>query len=413
MFHPAVNILLTFGLIIILLRNKVQTGWVMLSAGIFLGLLYKVDLVGQLSTLKRAIINPVFLQLGVALNIIMFLEHVMRTRGYLNRTVAALKNLIPSPKINLMILPAFLGLLPSPGGAVFSAPLVAEAGKGLSLSAEDHSLINYWFRHVWEFFIPMYPGVILASQLLEVPVGKLSLMLSWFFYISIALGYFLYIRKIEVPMGVIEAASTTTNSPTAKGNAWIELWAGIWPVVAIVFTVLIFKTDVGLTVTAVLILLIIFNRYRIPDLKELWKESFNLSIVFLIAGILFFKEMLVTSGVITWMPVYLKSLGVPDLLVLVFLTFFVAFAIGLSQGYVAATFPLLIGIIGTGQNVNPGALVLAYISGFIGIMLSPVHLCLFLTVDYFKADLIKVWRKVVFPGIVFLLSALLFAVIWK
>lgn len=412
MFHPAVNIVLTFILIIILLRKKVQTGWVMLSAGIVLGLLFKVDLKGQLLTLKRAIISPAFLQLGVALNIIMFLEHVMRTKGYLSKTVAALKELIPSPKINLMILPAFLGLLPSPGGAVFSAPLVAEAGKGLPLSLEDHSLINYWFRHVWEFFIPLYPGVILASQILEVPVGKLSLMLSWFFVIAVILGYYLYIRKIEIPVEMKEAAAATTSAAD-KRNALLDLWAGIWPVVVIVLNVLIFRTDVGLTVIAVLILLLIFNHYRIPDLKKLWKESFSLPIVFLIVGVIFFKEMLATSGVIAWMPVYLKSLGVSDLLVLVSLTFFVAFAIGLSQGYVAATFPLLIGIIGTGQNLNPGALILAYISGFAGIMLSPVHLCLILTVDYFKADLLKVWRRVVFPEAVFLLFALLFALIWK
>lgn len=409
MFHPAINILLTFVLIIILLRKKVQTGLVMLSAGFILGLLFKVDLPGQLLTLKRAVDSPVFLQLGVALNIIMFLEHVMRTRGYLNRTVAALKNLIPSPKINLMILPAFLGLLPSPGGAVFSAPLVAEAGKGLSLSPEKQSLINYWFRHVWEFFIPMYPGVILASELLEIPVGKLSLMLSSFFFIAVPLGYFLYIRKIEIAPGLKEEAATDDT----KRNGLLDLWAGIWPVAVIVFTVLFFKTDVSLTVFAVFILLLVMNRYRLPDLKVLWKESFSLSMVLLIVGILFFKEMLAASGVISWLPVYLKSLGVPDLLVLVCLTFFVAFAIGLSQGYVAATFPLLIGIIGTGQQLNPGALVLAYISGFVGILLSPVHLCLLLTVDYFKADLIKVWRKVVLPGMVLLLSAFLFAVIWK
>ena len=181
----------------------------------------------------------------------------------------------------------------------------------------------------------------------------------------------------------------------------------------VVFTVLFFKTDVGLTVTIVLIFLLVMNRYRLADLKKLWKESFSLSIILLIVGILFFKEMLAASGVIAWLPGYLKSLGVPDLLVLVCLTFFVAFAIGLSQGYVAATFPLLIGIIGTGSQMNLGAMILAYISGFVGIMLSPVHLCLFLTVDYFKVDLLKVWRRVVFPGAVFLLSALLLAVIWK
>ena len=41
------------------------------------------------------------------------------------------------------------------------------------------------------------------------------------------------------------------------------------------------------------------------------------------------------------------------------------------------------------------ALVLAFSMGYAGMMLSPVHLCFLLTVDYFSASFIKVYRYLV------------------
>ena len=40
----------------------------------------------------------------------------------------------------------------------------------------------------------------------------------------------------------------------------------------------------------------------------------------------------------------------------------------------------------------------AYVSGFCGILLSPAHLCLALTADYFKAELRDVYRILILPG---------------
>jgi len=40
------------------------------------------------------------------------------------------------------------------------------------LSPERRTFINYWFRHVWEYVIPTYPGFILATSLAGVSVRK-------------------------------------------------------------------------------------------------------------------------------------------------------------------------------------------------------------------------------------------------
>jgi integral membrane protein (TIGR00529 family) len=412
MFHPLINLLLTLVIIVILLRFKLPLGLVMFLGALVLGILYKVPVLQQLLAVKTAILSPVFLQLGVALNIIMFLENILRTRGYLGKTLDSLKILIPNSKITMMILPAFLGLLPSPGGAVFSAPLVAEAGKDLEMSPEIKSTINYWFRHLWEYFFPLYPGVILGSQILQIPLSKIAVTLGWVSILAICLGYLVIIRPIQggrsIPNGRLDVEPKAMAHPSRaeKGRALWNLLAGTWPVILIVLTVMFFHFDVGLTVLGTMILLLLLNRYRWDDLKKLGKESFKVSIVYLIAGILIFKEMLQVSGVVAWLPGFLHSAGIPDLLVVICLTSFVGFATGLSQAYIGATFPLLTGIIGIGAAVKPGMLILAYLSGFVGLMISPIHLCFMLTIQYFKADFIKVWRRIILPELAILAVAI-------
>jgi len=53
---------------------------------------------------------------------------------------------------------------------------------------------------------------------------------------------------------------------------------------------------------------------------------------------------------------------------------------------------------------------LAYVSGFIGVLLSPVHICLLLTNEYFGSDLSKVFSKYLLKSCLslFLLLILIF-----
>ena len=50
---------------------------------------------------------------------------------------------------------------------------------------------------------------------------------------------------------------------------------------------------------------------------------------------------------------------------------------------------------------------LAYTFGYIGMMVSPVHLCLLVTKDYFKAGLLRSYRYLVKPALTVLVAALL------
>ncbi|MCK4325381.1 DUF401 family protein, partial [bacterium] len=52
-------------------------------------------------------------------------------------------------------------------------------------------------------------------------------------------------------------------------------------------------------------------------------------------------------------------------------------------------------------------IILAYGCGYIGVLLSPVHICLILTRDYFKANLVGIYRLILTPILLLLAGTIL------
>jgi hypothetical protein len=92
-------------------------------------------------------------------------------------------------------------------------------------------------------------------------------------------------------------------------------------------------------------------------------------------------------------------------LVLMVLPFVIGISTGITMAYVGITFPILLPFF-DGVDYPMVAYMLAYAGGYAGVMLSPVHLCLVLTTEYFKADLGAVYREVIKPMAAVLLVAL-------
>jgi len=84
---------------------------------------------------------------------------------------------------------------------------------------------------------------------------------------------------------------------------------------------------------------------------------------------------------------------------LVALPFLVGLATGFSMAFVGVALPLLVPYITSELGVSGSALLLAYVSGMMGHLLSPVHLCLILSAEYFKANLARVYRYVLPPAL--------------
>jgi hypothetical protein len=66
-------------------------------------------------------------------------------------------------------------------------------------------------------------------------------------------------------------------------------------------------------------------------------------------------------------------------------------------GYVGACFPILLGIITESglQEYTVPLVVTALVAGNVGMLFTPIHVCLALTCDFFKTSFSEIWRKLV------------------
>jgi hypothetical protein len=115
----------------------------------------------------------------------------------------------------------------------------------------------------------------------------------------------------------------------------------------------------------------------------------------MVVGIMVFKGMLDATGAIEALPVFFKQSGIPTGVVLFVLPFTVGLLTGLTVAFVGATFPLIMTMLGSSPDL--GAVTFAFASGFAGVMLSPTHLCLLLTIRYFNADMAGTYRFMYLP----------------
>ncbi len=394
------KLVLVFALVLFLVSRRMPLWSGMLLGSVLLGISCYLPPIKLLAVMGRAAIEQTTVSLVIVLYLIAVLEDILRTSGMLMRLVGSLRLLLRDPRVVASFLPAFMGFLPSAGGAMFSAPMVAEATNGMGLSGERKAFVNYWFRHVWECVFPLYPGLILAAALLGVSVGKLSLSMWPLPFAAILAGLpFAY-------WGVKAARKTGEGGPlrSALGDASLAML----PIAAIIVAVLGFKLNLVLVLGAVLFLLLLALRWPLRNLIPLIRRSFKPATLAIVVGVMVFKGVLEATGIVKELPGVFHSYGIPTLLIAFLMPFLVGLMTGITQAYVGLTFPILIGLVQGGAA--PGAwTAFAFVSGFAGVLLSPVHLCLILTNAYFKANAVRVYRLLVIPSLALVAAGLALA----
>jgi len=106
--------------------------------------------------------------------------------------------------------------------------------------------------------------------------------------------------------------------------------------------------------------------------------------------------MVKVSGAVESLPQVFSQWNLPLEVVFFALPFSVGVLTGLATAYVGATYPLLMAMFAKG-SVDVPLLAFAFASGYAGVLLSPMHLCLILTKDYYRAELGKVYRLLLLP----------------
>jgi len=357
-------------------------------------------------------------QVLLLVTFILVLSKFMKESGALDDLTESVRNIFVDNRFVIGALPALIGLLPMPGGALISAPMIEPAADEAGLSADDKTYLNYWFRHVWEYSYPLYPGLILLAVIVGIDISRL---VTFMFPLSMAalLGGALF--------GLLQIPKHFRKRP-----CWVDvrinlfrLLRGFWPVITIFIALLVIKPLVdkigafhGFVLEFIYVLVIVVPLFGLLHLGfrkslESLKTSINWQIVGTIYAVLVFKDIINNSGAATELSDVLTAWGVPPLLLFMLLPLIIGYLNGITHAYVSVAILLLMPFLG-GSNGEPdlAKVQLAYAFGFIGVLYSPVHLCLALSIKYFNSDMNAVYRKMTLPVLLLALVSLVIYFAW-
>ncbi len=413
---PTFKVLIVFVFIVIALKFKVPLGLAMLAGALAVGFWFNMPPLQILKSLGLSLVDETTLMLTLAIGLILLLSQSMSKTGQLQRIVISFRKRFSHYKLSLATFPALIGLLPMPGGAYFSAPMVDSVGTE-ELTAEHKTAINHWFRHIWEYSWPLYPGVIVGSALADLTLGKFVLVHIPVTLLTVVFGYVFLLRRLPSVQTTAKEMAIDTKSFFYESLPIIIIVAlsiilGVLIAFAgarlLFFEILPDRASLAIALGVGVLWVWKKNKMTTPQIMEILKNKTVWILIFTILGVMAFRQLLTDSGAVDGITQSLADKQMPMIAISMFLPFFVGMITGVTVAFLGTTFPILMALIaaqGLSENLVSYT-VLAYCSGFMGTFLSPVHLCIIMTKEYFKADWAGIYRLLVPPAILTILLAL-------
>jgi len=358
MLDPSVALLASICGILLLIRLKVNAGLAIFAGSLTVSLLI-LSPHSLPDLMLQTLLDHQTLRLLAIVASALTLSRLMEVKGLLTSLATTMERI--GPRLAMHLVPAVIGLVPMPAGALVSATALRDLAKRMGLTPEQATFINYWFRHLWEYSLPVYPAIITTSVILSVQLSSVVITLLPISALAIGFGTVLSYRMLKLKK------SRETKEGMSKNIAYNLLRAS-WPIILVVALVLL-GLDAVIAFPLALALLACQQRVKWPESKMALKYGLDPKILFLLYAIMLYKAAIEGSDA--------------------------AYALGM--GFVGISLPLLVPFLTLGSELNSYALLLAYTSGMVGILLSPVHLCLTLSAEYFKASLAKVYRYILPP----------------
>ena len=381
MEREILSLILSVVLIIVLVRFRVDLGVSMIAGAATLALVVGQTPLWTLAELGKAAVAGDTLLLLARIITIMALGALAGKLGYLDRFASGLRALITDNRIVVALIPAFGGLLPMPGGTMLTAPMVESAVKTGSATPDQKLFISYWFRHVWEYIWPVYPGVVVGAALINRDVSELF-MANWSATVAaIAAGWFFVLRRVQ---------AGRNERVGGRASGWLDIFHGVWPFGIVIAGVLVLKFELVLVILVVIAALVVIERPPGGDIWKAFRRGTAFQIVTLIVGVGAYKHLLGAAEIVDAVPPFLLSMNLPVTAVIAVVPLIVGLITGVTLAYIGVCFPLLIPLMGS--PINMELVMLAFVSGFVGCLLSPVHLCLILTREYFHASWGGIYR---------------------
>jgi hypothetical protein len=382
----AVKLGLVFLTIIIALRRKVPMGLTLLGMGPVTALIYQVPIDLLLSGYGEVIGSQRFISLTGLVVLVTIMGSLLKDLGFLDRLGNACKGIYGGSRTAVTILPPLIGIMPMPGGSLLSAPLVNSVLDDPRYPPHFKCVTNYWFRHLIELTWPVYPGIVLTEAVTGMPIATVSMLQAPLMLAMIIVGLFMFARHVK----------TDPIEHPALWKPLLGISKSIWPLVIAILMYGVFEVELSLSFLFALLVLVTVTRPSKKIMIDSLKAGLSVKLLAFIFGVLTFQMVLEISGGIESIPKLASVYHLPEELVISIVCFSIGLLTGMISAYVGLGYTLLAGLLYQ-PVINPGYILLASMAGFTGFLLSPAHLCMVLTTNYFGADLTKVIKTLVLP----------------
>ncbi len=393
------GVIIAFLVIILLIRKKFNFGASLILGSLILGIfsLQTIELIeipkaviqASIYSFKEQQIVTETVELAVLMTLIFTLAKCMQETEAIKKLIDSLRTFF-SKGGTLGVIPAVYGLMPVPGGALFSAPMIGEEGKKYLLDKNQKNFLNVWFRHIWFPIYPISSAMILicSEKFSNINIYHLILVNIPAFITAIIIGI-IYLKKF------IKKASIQPTKPEKDYTGLIYL---LPPIVPLFFYGALQLFDVPqirsflIGVVFSIILLHFLIKISFKEYIQIIKKSITGKLALAIFGIMIFREMFDVSKANILIADMIGSLPVPALLIVIIIPLLLGLLTGYNLGAIALSYFLVEPFFQfTGINII-GLTSIIFISSLVGYLISPIHLCNVLSSEYLKTDTTRMYK---------------------
>jgi len=374
---------------IVMALSKYELGIILTLGALGLAILAGVDF---LQSLINVITDLSILALIVIMVLVPILGGIMEESGLMMEMIQKMRI---SKKSSLMMIPALFGLLPVPGGALMSAPIVQQ------IDAEENAnvkvSINVWYRHMLILIYPVSSALIIASKLTNINLYTLVLGLLPALIVMWLIGYITLVRNVS---------PYTEQGERDFKRAFLNL---VPILIAPVFD-FVGRTFFNFAVPEIFLLLglvisiwlaLKFGKMKVSSIKTISKKMKIWRFPLIIFSMFIFLDVFILSGA----PEEIASVDLS-----VFLLILIGFFLGFGTGRIQLPISILIPIYLAQFTVLTMPLldfIFIYTSIFLGYLITPLHPCVAYSAKYFKTDFVEVAKilgKPIFISFILLLA---------
>jgi integral membrane protein (TIGR00529 family) len=378
----------------ILIISKKNLALGIISGAIVLGL-FTLPIDVLFRQIIRTATDMSVILLALAMGIVPLLGGTMNAGGQIDSLVANLR--IPRRYL-LAVSAALMGLLPMPGGALLSAPILEKGGE--SVAPDLISAINNWFRHLFILIYPLSPALIVAAKITGLDVYRAVLYLLPGFALALVLGYLFFLRRVNGR--VVNEGSFSFSQLTIPLMVILSAPALDF-ILKRLFHIGSLATLIG--VSTALVLSILFSRAKI-DMLDIAKRMKPWNFALIIVGMFLYLYIFQASPA----GAVIAALPLPPLILAVTAGFALSLLTGRVQLPASIIFPVYMGAVGA---VTAPIFAIIYMAVYFGYIISPVHPCLVVTCEYFRVPIRAMVARLAAPTLVVLVFVLGFSFLFS